>query len=113
MWYSEFCQYLDLFVHTGFSEEHCASIFSVEIMEMKKKVSADLSFGEKSICFYDPEVRNSNYSILLLISLFLKIFFAKKECTACSRTSHKIVLLINCNNGKSEIKANINNNSVK
>jgi len=63
--------------------------------------------GEKSIRFYDAEVRNSNYSILLFISLFVR-FITKKECTACSRTSYKTVLLINWNkylyNGKSEKK---------
>jgi len=59
--------------------------------------------------FYDAEVLNSYYSILLFI-YFLR-FIAKKECTSCSKTSYKIVL-INWNkylyNVKSEIKLNIN-----
>jgi hypothetical protein len=38
MWYSEFWQCVDLFVHNEVSEEHFATILSVEMMEMKKKV---------------------------------------------------------------------------
>ena len=49
--------------------------------------------------------------------IFCKRCFAKKICTACSRTSYKIVPLTYLNkylyNGKSEIQVNINNNSEK
>ena len=47
------------------------------------------------------------------VCLFVLRFIAKNICTACSRTSYKIVPLTNLNkylsNGKSEIKVNINN----
>jgi hypothetical protein len=51
------------------------------------------------------------------VDFFLKDLFAKKVCTACSKTNNNIVPLTNLNkylyNGKSEIKVNINNSSEK
>ena len=51
---------------------------------------------------------------IVILKLFLKNFFAEKVCTACCRTSFKIVPLTNLSkylyNDKSEIKVNININ---
>jgi hypothetical protein len=50
-------------------------------------------------------------------TIFFEIIFKKKVCTACSRTSYRIVPLKNLKkylyNGKSKIKVDINNSSEK